>query len=162
MVTLATLSFFCRRPTILAVMDFVNAINVEDENCESFSDDSSVDTTKVIKPTDNTVDEHHSVTAEESIIKGLLGKGKSRIVFQLTLNMARAQILLMYENETKLATLSQDNLLTEIKVDFYLLLFFNVKFFPFSFLSMSFLFNVYLTFLFHFFSAQKIGVPIFL
>lgn len=39
--TLATLSFFCRRPTILAIMEFANAVTIEDEVCESFSDGSS-------------------------------------------------------------------------------------------------------------------------
>lgn len=52
----------------------------------------------------------------EPSVKGLLGKGKTRVVFNITLNMARAQILLMNEDETKLAVLSQDNLLTDIKV----------------------------------------------
>lgn len=112
--TLATLSFFCRRPTILAIMEFVDAINSEDETCESFSDNSSIaikhDTSR------NVAEDQLSVSIEESVVKGLLGKGKSRTMFNLTLNMASAQILLMNENEAKLATLSQDNLLTDIKV----------------------------------------------
>ncbi|KAL1194607.1 hypothetical protein V5N11_031431 [Cardamine amara subsp. amara] len=110
MVTLATLSFFCRRPTILAILDFVNAINVEDPSCESFEDNSPV------------AGEHSSPrrdgfeNSRDAAVKGLLGKGKSRIIFNLALNMARAQIFLMNENGTKFATLSQDNLLTDIKV----------------------------------------------
>ncbi|EOA17894.1 hypothetical protein CARUB_v10006303mg [Capsella rubella] len=110
MVTLATLSFFCRRPTILAILDFVNAINVEDPSCESFEDNSPV------------AGEHSSPRRDgfedsrDAAVKGLLGKGKSRIIFNLALNMARAQIFLMNENGTKFATLSQDNLLTDIKV----------------------------------------------
>lgn len=112
--TLATLSFFCRRPTILAIMEFVDAINVKDEACESFSDDSSV---PIVQRgvSEVEMDENQSIV-EEPVVKGLLGKGKSRIIFYLTLNMARAQILLMNENETKFATLSQDNLCTDIKV----------------------------------------------
>ncbi|KAK4786568.1 hypothetical protein SAY86_010401 [Trapa natans] len=113
-VTLATLSFFCRRPTIVAIIEFVNAINIEDENTESFSDNSSV-AIKHGSPKD-VAEDQLSVAVEDSIVKGLLGKGKSRTIFNLKLNMASAQILLMNENEAKLATLSQDNLLTDIKV----------------------------------------------
>ncbi|KAJ7944655.1 pleckstrin-likey (PH) domain-containing protein [Quillaja saponaria] len=114
-VTLATLSFFCRRPTVLAIMEFVNAINIDDGNCESFSESSS---TAMVKHdgTRDVVDDLLSTSNEESAIKGLLGKGKTRIMFNLMLKMARAQIFLMTEDETKLASLSQENLLTDIKV----------------------------------------------
>ncbi|XP_057978559.1 uncharacterized protein LOC131164992 isoform X2 [Malania oleifera] len=115
-VTLATLSFFCRRPTIVAIMEFVNAINAEDESCETFSDNSSPPMIQNDTSREDVVDDQHLTMVEEPVAKGLLGKGKSRIIFYLTLNMARAQILLMKENETKLMTLSQDNLRTDIKV----------------------------------------------
>lgn len=113
-VTLATLSFYCRRPIIVAIMEFVSAINAEDDNLESFSDDSSA-----VIVNDSSVEVeavNQSSADDESKVRGLLGKGRSRIVFFLTLNMARAQILLMKEDGTKLATMSQDNFLTEIKV----------------------------------------------
>lgn len=110
MVTLATLSFFCRRPTILAILEFVNAINVEDPSCESFEDNSPVAGEHTSPRRDGFED------SRDAAVKGLLGKGKSRIIFNLELNMARAQIFLMNENGTKFATLSQDNLLTDIKV----------------------------------------------
>ncbi|KAM5573225.1 hypothetical protein ABKV19_012985 [Rosa sericea] len=114
-VTLATLSFFCRRPTILAIMEFANSITIKDESCEAFSDSSS--TAAANHDTrDDAVDGSQSMAVSEPAVKGLLGKGKSRVVFNITLNMARAQILLMNEDETKLAVLSQDNLLTDIKV----------------------------------------------
>ncbi|XP_015084887.1 uncharacterized protein LOC107028368 [Solanum pennellii] len=115
-VTLATLSFYCRRPTILAVMEFVNAINVGEDIPESFSDTSSSAITQHDNPKENVVDSQLFETIDVPAVKGLLGKGKSRIIFGVTLNMARAQILLMKEGGSKLATLSQDNFLTDIKV----------------------------------------------
>ncbi|XP_048140983.1 uncharacterized protein LOC115736923 isoform X3 [Rhodamnia argentea] len=115
-VTLATLSFFCRRPTILAIMEFVNAINTEDEKCESFSESSSVAIIKHDTHREDVGNDHHSEAVEESVVKGLLGKGKSRIIFSLTLKMTRAHIILMNEKEAKFATLLQDNLLADIKV----------------------------------------------
>lgn len=65
---------------------------------------------------DNTVEESKSTMEPEPAIKRLLNKGKSRTVFHLTSSMAEAQILLMNENGDRLATLSQNNLSTDIKV----------------------------------------------
>ncbi|XP_065619172.1 uncharacterized protein LOC112023786 [Quercus suber] len=115
-VTLATLSFFCRRKTIVAIMEFVNAINIKDDRLESFSDSSSTAIMKQDVSREDVVDDKYSTLFEEPVVKGLLGKGKSRIMFNLTLHMAHAQILLMNEDETKLASLSQDNLLMDIMV----------------------------------------------
>lgn len=101
---------------VLAIMEFVNAINIDDEGCESFSDNSSGAVVKRGISKDNVVDDLQSTTTQEDVVKGLLGKGKSRVIFNITLNMKRAQILLMNEDGTKLASLSQDSLLTDIKV----------------------------------------------
>ena len=97
-------------------MEFVNAINIEDDSCDSFSDDSSGAVLKHGISGDSAVGDQLSTTTQEAVVKGLLGKGKSRVVFNIKLNMKRAQILLMNENDTKLASLSQDNLLMDIKV----------------------------------------------
>lgn len=97
-------------------MEFVNAINIEDGSCESFNDNSSDSNLEEDLSQGNVIEDQHLSASEEPTVKGLLGKGKSRIIFNLTLNMAHAQILLMNENETRFATLSQDNLLTDIKV----------------------------------------------
>ncbi|CAN1333900.1 Intermembrane lipid transfer protein VPS13 [Linum perenne] len=114
--TLATLSFFCRRPTVLAIMEFVSAINADSETRESAGNaSSSTATIQNSSSVDNLFDDQN-IDTEEKVVMGLLGKGKSRVIFNLILNMARAEILLMNENETKLATLSQENLLTDIKV----------------------------------------------
>lgn len=115
-VTLATLSFFCRRPTVVAIMEFVNAINIKDDTSESSSDNSSAAIVKQDVSNEDVVDDKYSMTVGEPVIKGLLGKGKSRIMFNIKLHMAHAQIFLMNDDETKLSSLSQDKLLTDIKV----------------------------------------------
>ncbi|PNT67930.1 hypothetical protein BRADI_3g33740v3 [Brachypodium distachyon] len=107
-VSVATLTFFCHRPTVLAIMEFMNAINlanVPDEN-------RNTDDTK----SDNMVEDPKSDVESEPVIKRLLSKGKNRVVFHLTSSMAEAQVLLMKENGDLLATLSQNNLSTDIKV----------------------------------------------
>lgn len=112
--TLASLSFFCYRPTILASMEFVNSINIEDDSSDVVK---SAEAGAGRESSRNDVtDDTDSSNLQEPVVKGLLGKGKSRVVFCLLLNMARAQILLMNENGTQLATLLQNNLLTDIKV----------------------------------------------
>ena len=110
-VTVATLSFFCHRPTVIAIMEFMNAINL--------SNGSDTDKDKNTYPAtveDGTIEESKSDLEPAPTIKRLLAKGKSRIVFHLTSSMAEAQILLMNENGDRLATLSQNNLSTDIKV----------------------------------------------
>jgi len=110
-VTVATLSFFCHRPTVIAIMEFMNAINL--------ANGSDTDKDKNTYPAtveDGTIEESKSDLEPEPTIKRLLAKGKSRIVFHLTSSMAEAQILLMNENGDRLATLSQNNLSTDIMV----------------------------------------------
>ncbi|KAL8529518.1 hypothetical protein ACS0TY_006808 [Phlomoides rotata] len=113
-VTLSTLSFYCRRPTILAIMEFVNAINSQEDSHETISDTSS-SAVGPSKAKENVNDGVPSAPMEEPL-ESFLGKGKSRVIFYLLLNMARAEIFLMKEDDSKLATLAQDNFLTDIKV----------------------------------------------
>jgi len=110
-VTVATLSFFCHRPTVIAIMEFMNAINL--------ANGSDTDKDKNTYPAtveDGTIEESKSDLEPAPTIKRLLAKGKSRIVFHLTSSMAEAQILRMNENGDRLATLSQNNLSTDIMV----------------------------------------------
>lgn len=112
MLSVGSLSFFCHRPTILAVMEFVNAVNAEDDQDVSQYPASAYE----ISNSDTAPIPSNSGLPEEPVIKGLLGRGKSRAIFYLMLNMARAQIFLMNEKGKCLATLSQNNLLINIKV----------------------------------------------
>jgi len=53
---------------------------------------------------------------KDSVVKGLLGKGKDRVVFLLVLDMELAEIVLNKEDGSSLSTLSQDNFHTDVKV----------------------------------------------
>jgi vacuolar protein sorting-associated protein 13A/C len=110
-VSIATLTFFCHRPTVIAIMEFMNSINLANGPDTDKDKDTYPATVE-----GGTIEESMSDLGPEPAIKGLLAKGKSRIVFHLTCNMAEAQILLMNENGDRLATLSQNNLSTDIKV----------------------------------------------
>lgn len=109
------MSFFVRRPTILAIMDFVNDINSPKDGDDALSDMPSTSAAPHSAQKEIVNDVLPSTSMEEPL-ESLLGKGKSRVVFYLLLNMARAEIFLMKENDSKLATLAQDNFLTNIKV----------------------------------------------
>jgi hypothetical protein len=92
-------------------MEFMNAINLANG-----SDTDKDKSTYLATKEDNAIEESKSDLETEPSIKPLLAKGKSRIVFHLTSSMAEAQILLVNENGDWLATLSQNNLSTDIKV----------------------------------------------
>jgi vacuolar protein sorting-associated protein 13A/C len=110
-VTVATLTFFCHRPTVIAIMEFMNAINLSNVPDADKHKDTRLDSVE-----NNTVEEYQSNLGPEPAINRLLDKGKNKAVFHLTSSMAEAQILLMNENGDRLATLSQNNLSTDIKV----------------------------------------------
>ncbi|EPS74221.1 hypothetical protein M569_00532, partial [Genlisea aurea] len=115
-ITVSTLSFYCRRPTILAIMEFVNAINFKEDIHDEFSDDSPSAGGSHSLPKTVESDGLSSTQAVEPIVRSLLGKGKSRVIFGLQLDMSRAEIFLMTENDCKIATLAQDDFLADIKV----------------------------------------------
>uniref|UniRef100_A0A0E0R2L4 PH domain-containing protein n=1 Tax=Oryza rufipogon TaxID=4529 RepID=A0A0E0R2L4_ORYRU len=110
-ISVATLTFFCHRPTVIAIMEFMNAINLANVPDADKNKDTTSDPVE-----HNMVEEPKSDLEAGPVIKRLLAKGKSRTVFHLTSSMAEAQILLMNENGDRLATLSQNNLSTDIKV----------------------------------------------
>ncbi|KAG0473074.1 hypothetical protein HPP92_014931 [Vanilla planifolia] len=114
-ITLATLSFYCYRPTILAILEFVDAINVM-ENAPTENDSKSPMPNVSTANFNSVEDGPTSYIIDEPVAKGFLSNGKTRIIFFLSLNMATAQIFLMNEDETSLATLSQNNLVADIKV----------------------------------------------
>ncbi len=219
--SLSTLSFYCNRPTIIAILDLVTAINAKFETPSAATDDSKVDVTnkeaadeplpsatddeqqdvkstscgssqdvnnfdrddekeppkeedtefkeqhvsgqaststadghektknKDIDPSasDNAgenqasqsagnaagshvttidptviedVDDYGNATiapkGEDSVVKGLLGKGKERVVFSVALDMELAEIVLNLEDGQQLTTLSQNDLRAEVKV----------------------------------------------
>jgi len=84
MLSLATLSFYFNKPTILALLNFVNAINIED--MEKDIDEKQTDTLMTIIKQEtgekNSKEESNAIiNRKDSIVKGLLGKGKDRVIF---------------------------------------------------------------------------------
>jgi vacuolar protein sorting-associated protein 13A/C len=123
-VALATLSFFSNRRTLLALLDLVTAITADVEpkdpnpapgTTESDAIVSSINP-KAIDDKGQGDESGASFHRNDSVVKGLLGRGKSRIVFLVVLDMDRAQIVLNLEDGNQLSVLTLADLHTEVKV----------------------------------------------
>jgi vacuolar protein sorting-associated protein 13A/C len=101
----------------MAITDFAEAINyVERKKKETVNYTGSDNFSGPITKESEAEEKSSSTAVQDPAIRGLLVKGKSRVIFHLTLNMAKAAIYLMNESGYSIATLSQNNLLTDIKV----------------------------------------------
>jgi vacuolar protein sorting-associated protein 13A/C len=120
--TLSTLSFFSNRRTLLALLDLVTAITAEVEPEDPNPPPSSAESDAIVtsinpKAIEDTGDESNSsFHRNDSVVKGLLGRGKSRIVFLVVLDMDRVQVVLNLEDGNQLSVLSLADLHNEIKV----------------------------------------------
>jgi len=71
---------------------------------------------KVVKDVDEQGNAKIAPKEKDSVVKGLRGKGKGRVMFLLVLDLEFAEIVLNKEDGSQLATLSQDNFHTDVKV----------------------------------------------
>ncbi|XP_024542530.1 uncharacterized protein LOC9648284 isoform X1 [Selaginella moellendorffii] len=96
---MATLDFFCNRPTIVALIEFGMQLSEIMEAEESPSQAAL------------------SLEVEQrQLVKGLLGRGKSRVVFGLKMDMESTRIFLNLEDGSQLAMLAQEKFQMDLKV----------------------------------------------
>lgn len=106
---MSKLEFFCNRPTLVALIDFgldlssVNSGLSNNSDSKILDDDSLLDKVKV---EDNGC----------AFVKGLLGYGKGRVVFNLNMNVDSVSVFLNKEDGTQLAMFVQESFLLDIKV----------------------------------------------
>eukprot|EP00250_Pteridium_aquilinum_P021886 c25256_g1_i1 orf=924-13886(-) len=103
-ISMATLEFFCNRPTVVALIEFGTEISgIVDQQSE---------------PTGNSavLSKSTEVSTENIVVKGLLGQGKSRTVFQLKMSMDSVRIFLNMEDGKQLAMLDQERFHMDLKV----------------------------------------------
>lgn len=106
---MATLDFFCNRPTVVALIEFGSQI----------SDSPGTTASSPAKATEeNDTKGSTEAAVPRDVVKGLLGRGKSRVVFRLKLNMESARISVNKEDGTQLGMLVQDEFRFELKVIF--------------------------------------------
>ena len=114
MVSLATLRFFCIRPTIMALLNFMDAITTD--VLESSSGEDQKDTLSNQTFASDNGEPLLSVDQKESVVKGLLGSGKERTLFSLMLNIRHAVFVLNNDDGGKIASLAQEHMSCNIQV----------------------------------------------
>lgn len=112
------LEFFCNRPTLVALIGFgldISSIN------------DLVSNTEKTKPPDEKSLINKETNDENARVKGLLGYGKDRVVFYLSMNVDSVKMFLNKEDGSRLAMFVQESFLFNLKVyrvlSFLLLLF---------------------------------------
>lgn len=98
--------------------DKIEGDDKENPQASSADNDGVVTTInpKVVEDVDELGNPKIAPKRKDSVVKGLLGKGKDRVVFLLVLDMELAEIVLNNEDGSQLSTLSQDNFHTDVKV----------------------------------------------
>lgn len=112
-IRMATLDFFCNRPTVVALIEFGSQLSDSPGNPPTTP-------AKVVEESDTK--ENPEATVPRDVVKGLLGRGKSRVVFRLKLDMESARISVNKEDGSQLGMLAQDDFRFELKVSFVKLL----------------------------------------
>jgi vacuolar protein sorting-associated protein 13A/C len=106
-IRMSALEFYCNRPTLVALIEF--GVDVSMVNSVPKSDpDMSAGTHSTI-PTGK---EHSSRT----VVKGLLGYGKRRTIFNMKMDVDRVSMFLNKEDGSQLAMFVQEKFLFDIKV----------------------------------------------
>ncbi|CAL1397515.1 unnamed protein product [Linum trigynum] len=105
-IRMSKLEFFCNRPTLVALIGFgIDLGNVgsaeSSENVVESVDDKSKSKEK---------------TEDTGRVKGLLGYGKNRVVFDLNMNIDNVTVILNKEDGSQLAMLIQESFLFDLKV----------------------------------------------
>lgn len=99
---LATLSLFCNRPTVVALMDLVADINSAPQEVPASPKGAE--------------EEGEAGSGRQHVVKGVLGKGKQRVMFQLALHMEHTQVTLNKEDGRQLAMLTMDKISVVIQI----------------------------------------------
>lgn len=106
---MSKLEFFCNRPTVVALIGFgLDLISVN-------SGFSSTNVTRTLDD-DSVVEKEKPEENGRAFVKGLLGYGKGRVVFNLNMNVDSVSVFLNKEDGSQLAMFVQESFLLDLKV----------------------------------------------
>nr|XP_016493233.1 PREDICTED: uncharacterized protein LOC107812602 [Nicotiana tabacum] len=107
-VRMSKLEFFCNRPTLVALIDF--GFDLSSGNNMLNNKDLPKD------PDESSVNKEKTEEQGHTHVKGLLGRGKDRVVFFLNMNVDSVTVFLNKEDGSQLAMFVQESFLLDIKV----------------------------------------------
>ncbi|CAI0626123.1 unnamed protein product [Linum tenue] len=105
-IRMSKLEFFCNRPTLVALIGFGSDL----------SDGGSVVSSEDVVESVDDKSKSKGKTEDTGHVKGLLGYGKSRVVFDLNMNIDNVTVILNKEDGSQLAMLIQESFLFNLKL----------------------------------------------
>ncbi|KAF5752107.1 hypothetical protein HS088_TW01G00014 [Tripterygium wilfordii] len=103
-IRMSKLEFFCNRPALIALIGFgldLSSVNYKENSTDMTNDNSLINKER---------------TEVSGRVKGLLGYGKNRVVFNLKMNVDSVTVFLNKEDGSRLAMFVQETFLLDIKV----------------------------------------------
>ncbi|KAF6156507.1 hypothetical protein GIB67_011308 [Kingdonia uniflora] len=104
---MSKLEFFCNRPTLVALIAF--GLDLSSTNSGSSNEDN-------VNAIENSQEKEKPEENARALIKGLLGYGKGRVVFHLSMDVDSVSVFLNKEDGSRLAMLVQESFLLDLKV----------------------------------------------
>lgn len=106
---MSKLEFFCNRPTLVALIQF--GLDTSSANSGGSSEVATmaceeIETTKRLRKQD----------AADAFVKGLLGYGKGRVVFKLSMDVDSVTVFLNQEDGTQFAMFIQESFILDLRV----------------------------------------------
>lgn len=104
---MSALEFYCNRPTLVALIEF--GFDLSMVNSAPKGDSDTTPAVRNVKPTgmeDNA----------RNFVKGLLGYGKRRTIFNMKMDVDRVSMFLNKEDGSQLAMFVQEKFLFDLKV----------------------------------------------
>ncbi|XP_078179744.1 uncharacterized protein LOC144573852 isoform X2 [Carex rostrata] len=115
-IRMTAMEFYCNRPTVVALIDFgldVSMVNYGTDIESNAATTTSTSKTIMTLSSENT---KSSEKEEITLIKGLLGHGKGRVVFDLRMDVDQVSVFLNKEDSSQLAMFVQERFLFDLKV----------------------------------------------
>ncbi|WVZ75446.1 hypothetical protein U9M48_023496 [Paspalum notatum var. saurae] len=106
-IRMSALEFYCNRPTLVALIEF--GFDISMVNSVPKSSPNMAPATQIVKPTGKE-------DGAPTIVKGLLGYGKRRTIFNMKMDVDRVSMFLNKEDGSQLAMFVQERFLFDFKV----------------------------------------------
>lgn len=111
-ISMSKLEFFCNRPTLVALINL--AVDMSSKGSEVTGKNVTKDPDNESSMNKEKIEDHG-----HKYVRGLLGYGKGRVVFNLNMNVDSVAVFLNKEDGSQLAMLVQESFLLDVKVGLF-------------------------------------------